>query len=76
LRHKPNSGQGTQVETIELDVAEGATRFVFDEAPAAYSNSFITQGYIYEYGKLMGPALRVVLQCQHHWGIQWCQRYT
>jgi hypothetical protein len=63
LRHKQNSGQETQVKTIKLNVAEDATRFAFDEAPVhedglpAYDNSFITQGYTYEYGTLMEPTL-------------------
>jgi hypothetical protein len=52
-----------QVKTIKLNVAEDATRFAFDEAPVhedglpAYDNSFITQGYTYEYGTLMEPTL-------------------
>lgn len=49
---------GRRVETLEFEVAEDATRFVFDDAPLldngfpAYGNSFITQGYIYPPGTL------------------------
>jgi hypothetical protein len=49
-----------QVKTVKFDVAEDATRFVFDEKPVdedglpAYGNSFVTQGYIYPYGTLDG----------------------
>ena len=41
-----------------FEVAEDATRFVFDDAPVfddglpAYGNSFVTHGYIYEAGTL------------------------
>lgn len=44
------------IRVLEFDVAENATRFVFDEAPVhedlnppqpAYGNPFITEGYIY-----------------------------
>jgi hypothetical protein len=45
--------------TIEIDIAEDGTRFVFDEAPVfeedgfpAYGNAFVTQGYIYPAGTL------------------------
>ena len=43
-----------------FDVAEDMSKFVFDEAPVfedgmpAHGNSFIAQGYIYEYGTLDG----------------------
>lgn len=46
------------VEVHKFDVAENASRFVFDEAPVfddglpAYGNPFITEGYIYPYGFL------------------------
>jgi hypothetical protein len=52
------SEAGTHV--LRFDVAEDATRFVFDEAPVhedglpAYGNAFVTQGYIYEPGTLNG----------------------
>lgn len=45
---------------LKLDVAEDATRFVFDESPVfddglpAYGNAFVTSGYIYEHGTLNG----------------------
>ena len=45
---------------LKFDVAENATRFVFDEAPVfndglpAYGNAFVTGGYIYEHGTLNG----------------------
>ncbi len=48
----------TEVEVIRFDVAEDATRFVFDETPVfdddlpAYGNSFVTRGYIYPEGTL------------------------
>jgi hypothetical protein len=44
--------------TIEVDIAEDGTRFVFDEAPLfddgmpAHGNPFVTQGYIYPAGTL------------------------
>jgi hypothetical protein len=44
--------------TIEVDIAEDGTRFVFDEAPVfgdgmpAHGNPFVTQGYIYPSGTL------------------------
>ena len=47
-------------EVLRFDVAEDATRFVFDDAPVldngfpAYGNSFITRGYIYPAGTLNG----------------------
>ena len=49
-----------QTKTIRFDVAEDATRFVFDEQSVdedglpAYGNEFITQGYIYPHGTLDG----------------------
>lgn len=45
-------------QTLKFDVAERGSKFVFDEAPLlpsgfpAYGNAFVTQGYIYPYGKL------------------------
>jgi hypothetical protein len=45
---------------LKFDVAEDATRFVFDDAPVldnglpAYGNAFVTSGYLYEYGTLNG----------------------
>ncbi len=45
-------------KVVKFDVAEDATRFVFDEAPVdgddlpAYGNDFVTQGYIYPHGTL------------------------
>ncbi len=47
-------------QVLRFDVAEDATRFVFDDAPLlsngfpAYGNSFVTQGYIYPAGTLNG----------------------
>ena len=44
--------------TLEVDIAEDGTRFVFDEAPVfddgmpAHGNPFVTQGYIYPAGTL------------------------
>jgi hypothetical protein len=44
--------------TIEVDIAEDGTRFVFDEAPVfddgmpSHGNAFLTQGYIYPAGTL------------------------
>jgi hypothetical protein len=54
------NASAAQVKTVKFDVAEDATRFVFDEKPVdedglpAYGNSFVTQGYIYPYGTLDG----------------------
>lgn len=51
-----------KTETIEFDVSEDGTRFVFDEAPVfddglpAYGNAFVTQGYIYEAGAVADGA--------------------
>ena len=48
------------LEIIKFDVAEDATRFIFDTEPVdedgfpAYGSSFITQGYIYPFGTLDG----------------------
>ena len=48
------------LKIIKFDVAEDATRFVFDSDPVdedgfpAYGNSFITQGYVYPSGTLDG----------------------
>ncbi|MEM1253364.1 MAG: hypothetical protein AAGI69_13100 [Cyanobacteria bacterium P01_H01_bin.21] len=50
----------SNAEVIRFDVAEDATRFIFDDAPLlsngfpAYGNSFVTQGYIYPAGTLNG----------------------
>lgn len=47
-----------QVETVSFDVAEAASRFIFDEESVDedrlpdYGNSFVTQGYIYPEGTL------------------------
>jgi hypothetical protein len=47
-----------RARTLEVDIAEDGTRFVFDEAPVfddgfpAYGNPFVTQGYIYPAGTL------------------------
>ncbi|MEL6382069.1 MAG: hypothetical protein AAFQ89_06290 [Cyanobacteria bacterium J06626_18] len=47
-------------EVLRFDVAEDATRFVFDDAPVlengfpAYGNAFVTRGYIYPAGTLNG----------------------
>lgn len=52
------SGTAVAGKTLEFDVAENASRFVFDENPVfdngapAYGNSFVTQGYIYPHGTL------------------------
>jgi hypothetical protein len=52
------NASAAQVKTVKFDVAEDATRFVFDEKPVdedglpAYGNSFVTQGYIYPHGTL------------------------
>ena len=49
-----------RTQVLRFDVAEDATRFVFDDAPLlnngfpAYGNSFVTQGYIYPAGTLNG----------------------
>jgi len=54
------SSQNTDHETIRIDVAEDASRFVFDEARLfddgmpAYGTPFVTQGYIYPEGTLNG----------------------
>jgi len=46
------------VQTLRFDVAENMTRFAFDQTKAfedglpAHGSSFITEGYIYEYGTL------------------------
>ncbi len=47
-------------DSINIEVAEDGTRFVFDEAPVlddgfpAYGNGFVTQGYIYPAGTVDG----------------------
>ncbi len=59
LADQGNEGASSKgVKTVKFDVAEDATRFVFDEKPVdedglpAYGNSFVTQGYIYPHGTL------------------------
>ena len=55
-----NSYDKRNLKIIKFDVAEDATRFIFDNEPVdedgfpAYGNSFITQGYIYPFGTLEG----------------------
>ncbi len=50
-----------KTETVEFDVAEDMTRFVYDKdvvlenGMPAYGSSFITQGYIYPKGTLSCP---------------------
>lgn len=54
----PGYGDTPETVTLDVDVAEDGTRFVFDDAPLfddglpAYGNSFVTQGFIYEDGTL------------------------
>lgn len=56
------TGQPVEANTtvLKFDVAEDATRFVFDESPVfdddlpAYGNAFVTSGYIYAHGTLNG----------------------
>ena len=49
-----------RAKTVRFDVAEDATRFIFDEQSVdedglpAYGNEFVTQGYIYPHGTLNG----------------------
>lgn len=49
-------------QTLEVDIAEDGTRFVWDEAPVyedglpKYGNAFVTQGYIYEAGAIADGA--------------------
>ncbi|ESA38613.1 hypothetical protein N836_32250 [Leptolyngbya sp. Heron Island J] len=58
VQTKQNRRSNSQV--LRFDIAEDATRFVFDDAPLlsngfpAYGNSFVTQGYIYPAGTLNG----------------------
>ena len=58
--HTKNSCNNKNLRVIKFDVAEDATRFIFDNEPVdedgfpAYGNSFITQGYIYPSGTLDG----------------------
>lgn len=58
IQTKQNHPSNSQV--LRFDIAEDATRFVFDDAPLlsngfpAYGNSFVTQGYIYPAGTLNG----------------------
>jgi len=53
-----DDGQSATVETLKFDVAEDMTRFAFDETKVfddglpAHGSSFVTEGYIYEYGTL------------------------
>lgn len=61
-RDKITDKLGLRPEVIKFDIAEDATRFVFDEAPVdegsklpLYGNPFVTQGYIYPPGTL-GPS--------------------
>ncbi len=55
-----NSNSDGDTQTLRFDVAEDMSRFAFDEAPVfedgmpAHGNTFVTQGYIYEYGTLNG----------------------
>lgn len=50
----------TEIELLEVEVAEDVTKVVFDEGPVfedgypAHGNPFITQGYIYPKGTLDG----------------------
>ena len=62
--HASNSAVAAQAdsttEVLKFDVAENMSKFIFDDAPVldngmpAYGNSFITEGYIYEYGTING----------------------
>ncbi len=51
-------GGSAEPESIEIEIAEDAARFAFDEAPVfddgmpGYGNQFATQGFIYEPGTL------------------------
>lgn len=55
-----NQSSNAQNRRLQFDVAEDMTRFVFDQDVAyedglpADGSSFITRGYIYEYGTLEG----------------------
>ncbi len=56
---RPDSGRSTdETEIVQFEIAEDATRFVFDDTPVfddglpSYGNPFVTQGYIYEPGTL------------------------
>ena len=55
---RPARADGLRATTIEFDVAEDGTRFVWDEAPVfddgwpAYGNAFVTQGYLYPAGAI------------------------
>lgn len=54
----PGYGSDPEATTLDVDVAEDGTRFVFDDEPVfddglpAYGNSFVTQGFIYQDGTL------------------------
>jgi len=58
-RRDPGAGHGRS-ELLELEIAEDVTAVVFDEAPVyddgwpAHGNPFITMGYIYPKGTLIG----------------------
>lgn len=62
----PGYGDTPDDITLDFDVAEDGTRFVFDDAPLfddglpAYGNGFVTQGFIYEDGTL-GPNDGVII---------------
>lgn len=53
-----SSQSGAPVETLKFDAAEDMTRFAFDQTKTfddglpAHGSSFVTEGYIYEYGTL------------------------
>ncbi|WP_080806355.1 hypothetical protein [Halomicronema hongdechloris] len=55
---QPPNGMGNAAQILQFDVAEDASRFVFDESPVlengmpSYGNPFVTQGYIYPPGTL------------------------
>ena len=58
--HAKNYHDERNPKVLKFDVAEDATRFIFDKVQVdedgfpAYGNSFITQGYIYPVGTLDG----------------------
>lgn len=55
---EPVNQKDARVTVLELEIAENATRYSFDETPLhedgipAYGNEFITQGYLYPKGTL------------------------
>ena len=55
-----NSQTNASVETLKFDVSEDMNRFAFDQTKTfddglpAHGSSFVTEGYIYEYGTLNG----------------------